>query len=221
MADGERDPQVHVETRAQWRDWLVAHHATAAGVWAVAWRPASGKRAPSYEELVEEALCVGWVDSAKRGLDADRTQLRFTPRRAGSGWARTDKERVERLVCGGLMLPAGLQAVERACADGSWTRLDEVEQGIVAEDLAAGLDALPPARAAFDAFPPSARRARAFARHAIPAAAVLLPAAFFLSVTSADATEPNALINLAYLGAAVLTAGLLTLGVGLVRAPRA
>jgi hypothetical protein len=60
-------------------------------------------------------------------------------------------------------------------------------------------------------------RARWFARHAIPAAAILLPVAFFLSVLSPDATEPNALINLAYLGAVSLIAGLLTLGVGLVR----
>ncbi|HSK98461.1 MAG TPA: hypothetical protein VK891_17680 [Euzebyales bacterium] len=61
------------------------------------------------------------------------------------------------------------------------------------------------------------RRARAFARHAIPAAAILLPAAFFGSVLSPDATEPNALISLAYVGAVSLVAGLLTLGVGLVR----
>lgn len=60
-------------------------------------------------------------------------------------------------------------------------------------------------------------RARSLARHAIPAAAILLPAAFFLSVLSPDATEPNALINLAYLGAISLVAGLLTLGIGLVR----
>ena len=60
-------------------------------------------------------------------------------------------------------------------------------------------------------------RARSFARHAIPAAAILLPVAFFLSVLSPDATEPNALINLAYVGAASLAAGLLTLGIGLVR----
>jgi hypothetical protein len=54
-------------------------------------------------------------------------------------------------------------------------------------------------------------------RHSIPAAAVLLPAAFFLSVPSPEATEPNALIYLAYVGAVSLTAGLLVLGVGLVR----
>lgn len=61
------------------------------------------------------------------------------------------------------------------------------------------------------------RRARSFARHAIPAAAILLPVAFFLSVLSPDATEPNVLINLAYVGAVSLIAGVLTLGVGLVR----
>ena len=62
-------------------------------------------------------------------------------------------------------------------------------------------------------------RARAVARHAIPAAAILLPAAFFGSVLSPDATEPNALIYLAYVGAVSLVAGVLTLGIGLVRAP--
>jgi hypothetical protein len=57
-------------------------------------------------------------------------------------------------------------------------------------------------------------------RHAVPAAAILLPAAFFFSVLTPDATEPNALINLAYVGAVSLVVGLLTLGVGLIRRPR-
>jgi hypothetical protein len=63
-------------------------------------------------------------------------------------------------------------------------------------------------------------RWRGMVRHTIPAAAILLPVAFFLSVLSPDATEPNALINLAYLGAVSLGVGLVTLGVGLIRAPR-
>ncbi len=61
---------------------------------------------------------------------------------------------------------------------------------------------------------------RTVARHAIPAAAILLPAAFFLSVLSPEATEPNAMINLAYVGAVSLAAGLLILGIGLVRGYR-
>ena len=58
------------------------------------------------------------------------------------------------------------------------------------------------------------------ARHSIPAAAVLLPAAFFLSVLSPDATEPNALIYLAFVGAVSLAVGVLVLGIGLIRRPR-
>ena len=57
-------------------------------------------------------------------------------------------------------------------------------------------------------------------RLGIPSAAILVPAAFFLSVLSPDATEPNGLIALAYVGAAVLAAGVIVLGVGLLRRPR-
>ena len=63
------------------------------------------------------------------------------------------------------------------------------------------------------------RSMRRFVRHSIPASAVLLPAAFFLSVLSPDATKPNAFIYLAYVGAASLAAGVLTLGIGLIRSP--
>lgn len=60
-------------------------------------------------------------------------------------------------------------------------------------------------------------RAKWFVRHAVPLAAILLPAAFFLSVLSPEAEEPNGLINLAYLGAILLAAAVIVLGVGLIR----
>jgi hypothetical protein len=60
---------------------------------------------------------------------------------------------------------------------------------------------------------------KSFARHSIPAAAVLLPAAFFLSVLSPEATEPNAMIYLAFVGAMLLASGVFVLGVGLIRKP--
>ena len=60
---------------------------------------------------------------------------------------------------------------------------------------------------------------KSMARHSIPAAAVLLPAAFFLSVLSPEATEPNAMIYLAFVGAAFLAFGVLILGLGLIRRP--
>jgi uncharacterized protein YdeI (YjbR/CyaY-like superfamily) len=151
-------PQVQVESRQQWRDWLAEHSADSSGIWLVTWRKGRGAHVP-YEDVVEEALCFGWIDGQARRLDDDRTCLRMTPRRPRSGWARTNKARVERLLAAGLMTPAGLAVVEAAKADGSWSLLDEVEALHEPDDLRAALDAVPEARAAYDGFPPSARRA--------------------------------------------------------------
>jgi uncharacterized protein YdeI (YjbR/CyaY-like superfamily) len=151
-------PQVHAEDRAAWRAWLEANHATAPGAWLVSWRRGHGPRV-EYEEAVEEALCFGWIDSQGGNLDERRSRQYYAPRKPTSGWAATNKARVERLIAEGRMAPAGLAAIERAKANGSWTLLDAVEQGIVPDDLAVALAARPPAAANFDAFPKSARRA--------------------------------------------------------------
>jgi uncharacterized protein YdeI (YjbR/CyaY-like superfamily) len=151
-------PQVHPLSRAAWRQWLVEHHATQTGVWLVFYKKATGKPRVEYDEAVEEALCVGWVDSKPSALDDERSLLWFSPRQPGSGWSRPNQLRVQRLIAAGLMLPAGLQKVEQAKADGSWSRLDAVEDLLVPEDLALALAALPGAAANFAAFPRSARR---------------------------------------------------------------
>jgi uncharacterized protein YdeI (YjbR/CyaY-like superfamily) len=154
--DGRRT--VHAESRAQWRAWLGTHHTEPDGVWLVSWKKATGKPAVPYADAVEEALCVGWVDSKPATLDDERGMLWFAPRKARSGWSRPNKERVERLAESGLMLPAGLALVDAAKADGSWSLLDEVEDGVEPDDLRAALDADPAARASWDGFPRSARR---------------------------------------------------------------
>ncbi len=142
---------------AEWRAWLAANHTRRDGVWLV-FRKVSAGGPFSYAETVEQALCFGWVDSRAKGLDAEHTMQRFGPRRPGSGWARPNKQRVERLLAAGLMAPSGLAVIEAAKADGSWTLLDDIEDLIVPDDLAAALDARPGARAAWDAFPRSPRR---------------------------------------------------------------
>jgi uncharacterized protein YdeI (YjbR/CyaY-like superfamily) len=151
-------PLVQCETRAQWRAWLEANHATATSAWLVTWRTGSGRPVLGYEEGVEEALCFGWVDSRPGKVDEHRSKLYYAPRKPRSGWARTNKARVERLIAAGLMAPAGLAAIERAKANGAWEMLDEVEDLVVPDDLQAALDAAPPAGANWEAFPPSARR---------------------------------------------------------------
>jgi uncharacterized protein YdeI (YjbR/CyaY-like superfamily) len=150
--------RVHPADRAEWRAWLAENHATSPGVWLVTWRRASGRTPLAYEDAVEEALCVGWVDSLGRAVDAERTSLLYTPRKRGSGWSRPNKQRVARLEEAGLMRPAGRAVVEAAIADGSWTMLDDVEDLVEPPELRALLDADPAARAHWDAFPRSAKR---------------------------------------------------------------
>jgi uncharacterized protein YdeI (YjbR/CyaY-like superfamily) len=157
MAAMHDAPSVHAEDRAAWRAWLEANHATESGVWLVSWRKGHGPRV-EYEEAVEEALCFGWIDSQGGNVDERRSRQYFAPRKATSGWAATNKARIKRLMADGRMAPAGLAAIERAKANGSWTLLDDVEQGIVPDDLAASLAAHPPAAANFDAFPKSTKR---------------------------------------------------------------
>lgn len=151
-------PMVGPLDRAGWRGWLIGHHADSSGVYLVSWRRGTGRTSVPYEEAVEEALCVGWIDSVGRRIDDERSIQWFSPRRPGSGWARSNKERIERLTAAGLMLPAGVAAIEEAKRNGTWTLLDDVEALIVPADLDAALAALPPAREHWDAFPPSIRR---------------------------------------------------------------
>ena len=154
-ADGK--PWVQPSDRAAWRAWLIANHETSRGVHLVTWRRTTGRPTVDYEAAVEEALCVGWIDSKAGTLDADRGTLWFTARRPRSGWSRPNKVRVDRLIANGQMLPAGLAAIDEAKRRGTWTLLDEVEDLIVPPDLAAAFAANPPAQANWDAFSRSAR----------------------------------------------------------------
>jgi uncharacterized protein YdeI (YjbR/CyaY-like superfamily) len=155
--DGRR--YVHAETRAQLRRWLARHQDDGAGAWIVSWKKATGRPAVAYNDVVEELLCVGWVDSMSGTLDPERGMLWCAPRKKGSGWSRSNKERLTRLEAAGLLLPRGIAVIDAAKADGSWTALDEVEDGIEPDDLRSALDADPAARAAWDGFPRSTKRA--------------------------------------------------------------
>jgi uncharacterized protein YdeI (YjbR/CyaY-like superfamily) len=156
-ADGR--VRVHVETRQEWREWLMNNHTRGVGVWLVSWKRTTGRPALTYEEIVEEALCFGWIDSKANTLDDERSMLTISPRKPGSGWSRPNKERIARLEAAGLMMPAGAAVIERARADGSWTKLDDVENLVVPGDLAAAFAANPGSAEQWEAFPRSAKRA--------------------------------------------------------------
>ncbi|HWE57241.1 MAG TPA: hypothetical protein VG435_17170 [Acidimicrobiales bacterium] len=117
MAGGEPE-EVHVESRAEVRRWLEQHHGRPDGVWFVF---VKGKgRTIDYGDVVDEAVCFGWVDSRSRSYDGTRTSLYLAPRRPTSAWSTSNVERVQRLTAAGLMTPAGVAAVEAAKESGRW-----------------------------------------------------------------------------------------------------
>lgn len=151
-------PCVLVESRTEWRSWLRANHATSGSIWVVRWNKETGRPHLAYDDLVEEALCFGWIDSTINRYDDGRSALLVAPRKRGSTWSASNKERIARLDAAGLLEPAGRAVIERAKADGSWTLLDEIEAGVEPADLAAALDAAPAARASWNGFSPSVRK---------------------------------------------------------------
>jgi uncharacterized protein YdeI (YjbR/CyaY-like superfamily) len=152
----ETAPELEVRSRAELRAWLAGNHQTSSGVWLVTYKKSEGPLYVSTQDIVQECLAHGWVDSLTRGKDDRRSMLWISPRRPGSNWSRVNKAHVERLEAEGLMVPAGRAAVERSKADGTWTALDGVEALEVPPDLAQALDG--PLGAVWDGWPRSVRR---------------------------------------------------------------
>ena len=150
--------RITIESTADLRKWLAAHHATSSSVWLVRYRKHTGDRHVSWSELVDELLCYGWVDSLPRKLDDERTMIRISPRNPKSNWSGINKDKVARLRREGRMTPAGEALVEQAQANGCWTFLEDVEQLIVPPDLAEALDATGKAAYYYDRFPDSSKR---------------------------------------------------------------
>ncbi len=150
--------QVTVENRRELREWLAANHTQTDSIWLIRFKKHCGEKYVSYQDVVRESLCFGWIDSLPRKLDADRTMLRISPRKPGSGWSKVNKQYIEELSADGLMTAAGLAKIEAAKLDGSWSKLDGVDRLKVPDDLNAALEQYTNAKTNFNAFPPSTRR---------------------------------------------------------------
>ncbi|MBD2079971.1 YdeI/OmpD-associated family protein [Leptolyngbya sp. FACHB-17] len=144
--------------RAAWRNWLLQNHQSAIGVWLIYYKVKSGKPSVWYSEAVKEALCFGWIDSKTKSLDNDRYMQIFTPRKPKSVWSKLNKQYIEELIAQGLMTPAGLQKIEAAKQDGSWTSLDAIEALMIPPDLAAALGRNAIAQQNFEAFSNSTKK---------------------------------------------------------------
>ncbi|MCU0494806.1 MAG: YdeI/OmpD-associated family protein [Chloroflexaceae bacterium] len=141
---------LHVASRAEWRQWLAEHHATASEIWLVSYTAASGKPAIPYLHAVEEALCFGWIDGIAKKLDHERLAQRFTPRRPKGHWTELNKERARRLIAAGLMTEAGRAKLPDLSLDSFR----------IADDILAALQADPQVWENFQRFPALYQRIR-------------------------------------------------------------
>lgn len=137
----ERDPlpRVPLATVDELRRWLTDNHATSRGIWLVSWRSHTNRPRITYDDLVEECLCFGWIDSTFQTYDDERSGQRLTPRKAGSVWSRINKERLAKLEAQNRILPPGRAVIDAAKADGSFYLLDDAEAMIIPADLRAAL----------------------------------------------------------------------------------
>jgi uncharacterized protein YdeI (YjbR/CyaY-like superfamily) len=100
-------------TPAALRDWLEGNHATASELWVGFYRRRSGKPSITWQELVDEELCFGWIDGVRKGIDEVSYSNRITPRMPRSTWSAINIARANELIRLGRMRPAGLKAFER------------------------------------------------------------------------------------------------------------
>ncbi len=131
-------------------EWLEANAATSPGVWLKIAKKGAPEPSVTYAGALEVALCFGWIDSQKRGLDATHFLQRFTPRRPRGRWSKINREKAEALEAAGRLRAAGAAEVAAAKADGRWeAAYDGSRTAKVPADLQRELDANPAAAAFF------------------------------------------------------------------------
>jgi uncharacterized protein YdeI (YjbR/CyaY-like superfamily) len=144
-------PAISCSSPEAWERWLDANHRSCDGVWIKIGKKQAAVQSVRYPEVLECALCFGWIDGRREGLDERHFLQRFTPRRPRSRWSRINRDTAERLIADGRMRPAGLAEVQRARADGRWEAAYDGQRSIpVPGDLQRELDARPQAKAFFE-----------------------------------------------------------------------
>jgi uncharacterized protein YdeI (YjbR/CyaY-like superfamily) len=108
MEIGER---LAVASPEDFATWLAGHGTEAREIWVLIYKKASGKQTVTYRELVEVALCHGWIDGIQKSVDAEQSAQRFSPRRKRSHWTDTNRAIARRLIAEGRMTDAGRAAL--------------------------------------------------------------------------------------------------------------
>ena len=157
MLETDRFSKIEIASLADLERWLSSHHARNESVWLVRYKKSVPAKYVDRLDVLDVLLCFGWIDGLARKLDDDRT-MQLISRRRQQAWAKSYKDRAERLMETGRMRPPGLAAISESQSLGLWDAYSESDNLIVPDDLKNALAAHPPAEAFFSASSPSYRR---------------------------------------------------------------
>lgn len=93
--------------------WFLKNHDKVSEIWIGFYSVKSGKKAATYKEALDEALCFGWIDGIRKNVDEDSYTIRFTPRRRSSIWSNINTKRMKELIAEGRIQPSGLAAFKK------------------------------------------------------------------------------------------------------------
>lgn len=149
-------PHFYAKDRAAWRTWLREHHDKERAVWLV--YDKGVHRTLTWTDIVQEALCFGWIDSRPGKVSDTQSKLYISQRKPKSVWSKINKAHVEYLKREGLMMRAGLEAIEIAQKNGSWNTLNKSDNLEQPDELKTAFVHHPSARHFFDTLSNSNKR---------------------------------------------------------------
>lgn len=139
-------PIISFASQTDLEDWLRTNHTVNTGFWVKIAKKSSAIPTVTYDEIVDTALCFGWIDGQRCGLDETWFLQRITPRRAKSNWSQINREKVKRLTRMGKMQSAGQRLIDEAKADGRWDKAYKPTSGcVVPDELVTAIEASTPA----------------------------------------------------------------------------
>lgn len=149
---------IFVETIEDLQDWLAKNYINKTSFWLCKWKKLPNKPYITYDEMVDELICFGWVDSLPKSFNEEKTMHRISPRNPKSNWSKVNKERVIRLTQQGKMKPSGEKLVALAKENGAWDFLNDVEALVIPDDLAKAFELNEGAKYYYERFPKSSKR---------------------------------------------------------------
>lgn len=138
MLKTENFEQVEIQSADELRNWLLQYFAQKDSVWLVTFKKEVPEKYVSTQEVLDQLLCFGWIDGIRRKLDETRTMQLIAPRKV-EHWAKTYKDRFEKLEKTGLVHQSGFDSVAASKKAGLWNFMNDVDNLIVPNDLQAAL----------------------------------------------------------------------------------